>query len=113
LPRIDPTGSSIFLPPSNTAQQTPSPTLQAPVVPNRNPFLSASGPAFQQAAVPPPCDDGGCTTRTKHKKLTPNPNRKLTPGQAGQMLMTPSRIVAPVGSEVVVIAVNTLGAAQA
>ena len=137
LPRIDPTGSSIFLPPSNTttllgplqsasaglpqvnqplsslplanqqppvAQQTPSPTLQAPVVPNRNPFLSASGPAFQQAAVPPPCDGGGCSTRTKHKKLTPNPNRKLKPGQAGQMLMTPSRIVAPVGSEVVVIA---------
>ena len=139
IPRIDPTGRSIFLPASDTtsligarsgsvglpqvsqplpslppanqipaAQQTPAPTLQAPVIPNQNPNLTQrnSGPAFQQPAVPPPCDASGCGSgrRTVHKKLTPDPNRKLTPGQAGQMLMTPSRIVAPVGSEVVVIA---------
>ena len=138
IPRIDPTGRSIFLPTSDTtsligaqsgsvglpqisqplpslppanqipaAQQTPAPTLQAPVIPNQNFAQPSSGPAFQQPAVPPPCDASGCGSgrRTAHKKkLTPNPNRKLTPGQAGQMLMTPSRIIAPVGSEVVVIA---------
>ena len=137
IPRIDPTGRSIFLPPSDTtslitsqqsgavglpqisqplpsqpfvnqpltALQTPAPTLQAPVIPNTNPNLSAGGPAFQQPAVPPPCDGSRiCAKRAAHKKLTPDPNRKLTPGQAGQMLMTPSRIIAPVGSEVVVIA---------
>ena len=133
IPRIDPTGRSIFLPASDTtsligaqsgsvglpqisqplpsvpsvnpipaAQQTPAPTLQAPVIPNQNLAQGSSGPAFQQPAVPPPCD--GRVKRTSHKKLTPDPNRKLTPGQAGQMLMTPSRIIAPVGSEVVVIA---------
>ena len=133
IPRIDPTGRSIFLPTSDTtsligaqsglpqvsqplpslpadnripaAQQTPAPTLQAPVIPNQNVAQQNSGPAFQQPAVPPSCDASGSgTRRTAHKKLTPDPNRKLTPGQAGQMLMTPSRIVAPVGSEVVVIA---------
>ena len=138
IPRIDPTGRSIFLPTSDTtsligaqsgsvglpqisqplpslppanqipaAQQTPAPTLQAPVIPNQNFAQPSGGPAFQQPAVPPPCDASGCGSdrRTAHKKkLTPNPNRKLTPGQAGQMLMTPSRIIAPVGSEVVVIA---------
>ena len=133
IPRIDPTGRAIFLPASDTtsligaqsgsvglpqisqplpsvpsvnpipaAQQTPAPTLQAPVIPNQNLAQGSSGPAFQQPAVPPPCD--GRVKRTSHKKLTPDPNRKLTPGQAGQMLMTPSRIIAPVGSEVVVIA---------
>lgn len=134
IPRIDPTGRSIFLPASDTtsligaqsgsvglpqvnqpqpslplanpiptAQQTPAPTLQAPVIPNQNLAQRTSGPAFQQPAVPPPCD-GSDTRRTTRKKLSPDPNRKLTPGQAGQMLMTPSRIIAPVGSEVVVIA---------
>ena len=132
IPRIDPTGRSIFLPGNNTsqvgsqqtgfvglpqvsqplpsqpfipptAQATPVPTLQAPVVPNRNPFQNVSGPAFQQPPVPPPCDGSGGQT-AKKIKLSPNPNRKLSPGQAGQLLMTPSRIVAPVGSEVVVIA---------
>jgi len=132
IPRIDPSGRSIFLPGSNTtsligsqqtgvvgipqvsqplpsqaftpptSQATPAPTLQSPVVPNQNPFQNASGPAFQQPARPPACD--GSDARTVRKKLIPDPNRKLSPGQAGQMLMTPSRIVAPVGSEVVVIA---------
>ena len=132
LPRIDPSGRSIFLPSNNTtsligsqqtgsvglpqvsqplpsqpfiptAQAVPAPTLQAPVTPNSNPFRTASGPAFQQPARPPACD-GSDARNVRKPKLSPDPNRTLSPGQAGQMLMTPSRIVAPVGSEVVVIA---------
>ena len=136
IPRIDPSGRAIFLPSGNTtslissqqtgsigipqvsqplpsqpfipvAQATPAPTLQSPpVTPATNPFRTASGPAFQQPAVPPPCDGSGgsCSRTSKKPKLSPDPNRKLSPGQAGQLLMTPSRIIAPVGSEVVVIA---------
>ena len=84
------------------AAQNLAPTLPTANTPNRNPYRNASGPAFTQPPVPPPCDGSDRTSRRKH--LIPDPNRKLSPGQAGEMMMTPSRIVAPVGSEVVVLA---------
>jgi hypothetical protein len=82
--------------------QDPLPTLPAAPAPNRNPFRSASGPAFTPPPVPPPCDGSG--RKNRRKILIPDPNRNLSPGQEGQLMMTPSRIIAPVGSEVVVLA---------
>lgn len=82
--------------------QNPGPTLTAAPALNQNPFRTASGPAFKQPPVPPPCDGSGRVSR--RKTLIPDPNRSLSPGQAGELKMTPSRIIAPVGSEVVVLA---------
>lgn len=72
-------------------------------------------PAFTQPPQPPSCCDqcgkkgcfGGCVlSQFGHKKqhLIPNPRGYKTRGQQGEIIMTPSRIIAPVGSEVVVLA---------
>lgn len=145
IPRIDPSGNSIFLPSPNqtefvfpgqasgnvgpalppagvgpiapptlsgassppvataSAAQQPGlsvPTFVAPVVPQPQ-QRNTIEPAFQQPPVPPPCDARQVKTV---KRLTPDPYRRLTQGQAGQLIMTPSKIIAPVGSEVVVLA---------
>ncbi len=61
-------------------------------------------PAFQHPADPPPCV-GGCQTRTKSKKhIIPDPRGVKSAGQLGEIIMSPSRIVAPVGSEIVALA---------
>ena len=139
VPRIDPTGNSIFLPAPNATQfllpgstpgasnsgnlpPQPPPGLFQPAPANQagaaaaiQPVPAPTGispvrlapanqiiePAFQAPPVPPPCNPG-LIEQKKH--LIPDPNRSLKPGQAGQLVMTPSRIVAPVGSEVVVLA---------
>jgi len=72
------------------------------------------GPAFTRAPQAPPCGNPGCTNSScdgscrnkqpKKRHIIPNPEGKKTAGQNGQLLMTPSRIVAPVGSEVVILA---------
>ena len=71
-------------------------------------------PAFTRAPVAPPCGNancndpncqGGCqNSQPKKRHFIPKIDGRKTPGQNGQLLMTPSRIVAPVGSEVVVLA---------
>ena len=71
-------------------------------------------PAFTSPPVPPSCCGacgqqgcmGGCAgLLADHKQhLIPNPKGFKTRGQMGEIIMTPSRIVAPVGSEVVVLA---------
>ena len=89
--------------PSLPAQQQPGlsvPTTIATPVP-RTPSANLLTPAFQQPPKPPPCDARQFKTV---KRLTPDPNRRLSQAEAGQIIMTPSKIVAPVGSEVVVLA---------
>ena len=78
-----------------------------------NPFGNVSAPrrtgptrpAFTQPAKPPACGEGfGDGRKMKKKHYVPNMDERKTAGQRGQILMSPSRIIAPVGSEVVVIA---------
>ena len=82
------------------------PTFIAPGQPRPSNLVQPSrGPAFQHPPTPPPCGTGFCDGRRQKKKhYIPDPNERKTSGQNGQILMSPSRIIAPVGSEVVVIA---------
>ena len=76
----------------------------APVAPALPVAPVPTTPAFQHPADPPPCVDG-CQTRTKSKKhIIPDPRGVKTAGQLGEIVMSPSRIVAPVGSEIVALA---------
>lgn len=134
LPRIDPLGRSIFLPNNSTNIVTPAnsnptpgiivpgavaggtPVIQTPGVPN--PQLPQnipvqSGPAFTQPPAVPACPNGNCGARlgTPHiqpggsliSHHTPLRNR-LNQKKRGTLITTPAKIVAPVGSEVVVLA---------
>ena len=131
LPAFDPTGNRIFSPrPNSTQLLTPCATRGGCL--GLNPLRSQSGatggifqpaplspvvataptpnypvePAFQQPADPPPCNQPllGRKSAKQVKHIVPAPSRFKTTGQKGQIIMTPSRIVAPVGSEVVVLA---------
>ncbi len=105
LPAIDPNGSSIFLPFPNTTQLT-LPSFHGH---NGQPGLVPQ-PAYAAPAMPPPCIDGSCVTGTKHKLLHQHKlGHKLdkhfpSQGKAGEIQLTPTRIVAPVGGEVVLLA---------
>ena len=130
LPAIDPSGNRIFLPNTNTTLLTPNSAAQNALTnPLRqgtgtvgsgvfsqrglNPFgnvstprnLGRSGPAFTQPRRAPACGGSGCLEDQKQSKkhFVPNMDERKTAGQQGEILMTPSRIIAPVGSEVVVI----------
>ena len=85
---------------------TPQPTFLAPARPRANNYVRPNqGPAFTHPQTPPPCGTGFADGRRQSKKhYIPDPRARKTNGQKGQILMTPSRIIAPVGSEVVVIA---------
>ena len=128
LPAIDPTGSSVFQPGgtqlltpgaaranSGAVSQFGQPVVASPVfqpqpftpppvaIPQTPRAQNPGGPAFQHPATPPPCN-GQAITKTKRKTYVPDVTRRKSPGKNGQIIMTPSRIVAPVGSEVVVLA---------
>lgn len=101
LPAFDPTGSKIFLPyPNSTAPLGPCAARQSPP-PTR--------PAFTHATPRPACADGICPatpplgTRPPHG-LTKFVSASKPVGKTGEIILTPSRILAPVGSEVVVMA---------
>ncbi len=113
VPAIDPTGSAIFLPPPYSTEIL-SPFGQRNTVP---PTVHPGpiGPAFQVPPDAPTCVDGSCAPghgsaghglHGHHRQ--PGPLRqhidKVHKGRHGEIIMTPSRIVAPVGSEVVVLA---------
>ncbi len=125
LPAIDPSGNRIFLP-ATTELLTPGTTTGTVLGLNplrRQADASAGGiyqpapfqnqpaptpqypvqPAFQNPPDPPPCNQP-VASRHEKKHLIPKTTGPKTAGQNGQILMTPSRIVAPVGSEVVVLA---------
>ena len=87
LPAIDPSGEQVFLPhPNYTTLNTPSSHFPKP--------------AFKSPDPPPPCpiDPNAVTTKPRkhfnHKDL-------LHPGKSGQLFVSPSRLLAPVGGEVV------------
>lgn len=128
LPAIDPTGNRIFLPaPNSTSLLTPG-KLGHHHRRNPNPFGPANasfqasplpptpaapivsgpvGPAYQNPAPPESCctgDGTGCQFRTRnHKHVIPKPGGFKTAGNRGEIIMSPYRIIAPVGSEVVVL----------
>jgi uncharacterized repeat protein (TIGR01451 family) len=95
LPRIDPTGNRIFAPGGTTLV---------------NPLTPASGypstaPAFQEPPTPPKCIDGekckgclGCLSKKNHNSAD------FERGRCGELLLTPNRLVAPVGGEVILLA---------
>ena len=95
LPRIDPTGNRIFAPGGTTLV---------------NPLTPASGypstaPAFQAPPTPPKCIDGdkckGCLGCLSKKN---NSSADFERGRCGELLLTPNRLVAPVGGEVILLA---------
>lgn len=104
LPAIDPNGSRIFLPLPNTTQ------LAVPRLHSRDgePGIIPN-PAFAAPAVPPPCLDGAPPADRhallKHHKLASKVKQHFSsPGKAGEIQLTPLRVVAPVGGEVVLLA---------
>lgn len=126
VPAIDPSGSRIFLPRGNSTQiLTPraaarnsastnplriaqNPAFQPqPFTAPQPPAVAAPQypiqPAFQHPPTPAPCDAPLVDGKPK-KHLVPKIEGLKTAGQRGQIIITPSRIVAPVGSEVVVLA---------
>ena len=108
IPQIDPTGNRIFLPaPSTTRILTPG------LARNSAGSAAAAGlqtqpsrPAFAQPSDPESCCNNGPAVRTtpRHQYIIPKPSRYPSRGQTGEIILTPSKIIAPVGSEVVVLA---------
>lgn len=106
LPAIDPNGSCLFLPFPTTTQ------LQVPPVhstSDQTGFLPA--PAYQSPPTPPACQDGKCEPtgvcnlfHRKHDCLHKIHDHFRSPGKAGEIQLTPVRVVAPVGGEVVFLA---------
>lgn len=106
LPRIDPYGSRIVLPFPNTTQLNGIEHKSG-----GKGILHGSGPAFAEPAAPPPCLDASCNGGVtnlfhKHKliKHIEDKFEKHKPGACGEIQLTPTRIVAPVGGEVVLLA---------
>jgi uncharacterized repeat protein (TIGR01451 family) len=107
LPAIDPNGSRIFLPFPSTTQ------LNVPRLHDGNgqPGILPT-PAFSTPAAPPPCLDGSvedaggvCNLfNHKHKLISSVHDHFRTAGKAGEIQLTPLRVVAPVGGEVVLLA---------
>lgn len=96
LPAIDPTGQQLFLPQPNST------TLTGPESCNLFP-----SPAFETPATPPPCVQGfgpGCGGPSTSSCYDPHCNAFKDQGERGQIMMTPLRVVAPVGGEVVLLA---------
>jgi uncharacterized repeat protein (TIGR01451 family) len=102
LPAIDPTGNRIF-----TNQFT---TILTPHDPNNG--YPSTQPAFQAPPEPPPCIQGANGTNKKLCKgclagkgcLARKKEAEEIRGRCGQLLLTPTRIVAPVRGEVVLLA---------
>ncbi len=89
LPAIDPSGSRIFLPKPNSTQ------------------FNAPTPAFQNPVAPPPCLDGGVCNlcgQDRNRVLKKLQEHFKSKGKTGEIQLTPLRVVAPVGGEVVLLA---------
>ena len=118
-PQVQP---RILQPQLNPGFAQPAPQLQPFQTPRFNPtqrnnIIQPSNypvsPAFTRPARVPPCGNVNCydancrgckNSQPKKRHFIPKTEGYKTPGQNGQLIMTPSRIVAPVGSEVVVLA---------
>ncbi|MFT7633434.1 MAG: hypothetical protein ACI87E_004490, partial [Mariniblastus sp.] len=89
-------GNPVFQPPAFTPPNNNLPANTGNQYPDQ--------PAFQHPATPPPCDGPAISPWQQKKYYEPTVTDAKSPGQNGQIIMTPARIVAPVGSEVVVLA---------
>ncbi|MEE2639064.1 MAG: hypothetical protein VX768_00435 [Planctomycetota bacterium] len=111
LPRIDPSGNRLFLPGNAQFSQPyrPVPAFASPPAPAPCPLpgvapRNAAMPRFAQPVAPGvPAAANPIPTLPKPRILPPAPEFTL-PGKAGRIILTPDEIVAPVGSEVVVMA---------
>lgn len=109
LPAIDPNGSSIFLPLPNTTQLVVPHVHDRPGQPGTG-FLPT--PAFATPATPPPCLDASGETPGgicnlfdhQHKLVSKVHDHFRSRGKSGEIQLTPVRVVAPVGGEVVLLA---------
>lgn len=117
LPAIDPTGNRVFLPRPYSTSIAVNP-LRAPQPPavvsfqDSQPVVgvapsvgSSSVPipaAFQHPPDPPPCNQPFVNNCGK-KHIIPYAKKPHSNAGRGQIISTPHRIVAPVGSEVVVL----------
>lgn len=110
FPAIDPNGQSIFLP-HPAATQLRLPHLHAQ---DGTPGILPQD-AFPAPAAPPPCVDGSCPEpgggqhgihnlfKNKRAEIASHFANK-DPGKCGEIQLTPLRIVAPVGGEVLLLA---------
>lgn len=101
LPAFDPTGSRVFLPyPSATTPLGPCAAKRSEG-PVRPAFTQpAPKPAFDGPPGGPIAASGLRAHNAGHQVERPSRSR----GKSGEIILTPSRILAPVGSEVVVMA---------
>lgn len=94
IPAFDPSGNRIF---ASQPTQLTLPQLHGPngtsIVPNAS---------FPEPPTPPTCLQG--PTPPSQTLSNPTPRNNDDRGRCGQMLLTPTRIVAPVGGEVVLLA---------
>ncbi len=97
----------------NPVATPPPPNFGAPVGVVATPASGPPQPAYTHPPDVPRCDGkcgGSCLScrmlggKADTKHVIPKTTLKPTRGQMGQIIMTPSRIVAPVGSEVIVLA---------
>jgi uncharacterized repeat protein (TIGR01451 family) len=106
LPAIDPNGSCLFLPPPNKTQLTIPPVHSKG---DQTGFLPA--PAYQAPEPPAACVDASCEPagvcnlfQRKDHCVHKIHEHFRPPGKAGEIQLTPLRVVAPVGGEVVFLA---------
>lgn len=102
LPAIDPSGQRIFLPgPSGT-------TLANPTDSQCQGLGFFPKPAWQEATTPPPCPEPPPTAppgaQTPLVPAAPAQPNAVQRGVPGTLSVTPTRMIAPVGSEVVLVA---------
>lgn len=106
LPAIDPNGRCLFLPLTNTTQLDIPPLHSSPgqqgIIPT---------PAYQAPVAPAPCVGANCEPggvcnlfHRKHDCLNKIHDHFRCPGKMGELQLTPLRVVAPVGGEVVLLA---------
>ncbi len=94
LPAIDPSGQRIFLPSPNRTE------INRDILPGNDGLIP--NPAFPTPVSPPPCIQG--TTAPNVQPVGTGLLAKHDRGNCGQLMMTPTKIVAPVGGEVLLLA---------
>ncbi len=106
LPAIDPNGRCLFLPLTNTTQLDIPPLHSSP---GQQGFIPT--PAYQAPVAPAPCVGANCEPggvcnlfHRKHDCLQKIHDHFRCPGEIGELQLTPLRVVAPVGGEVVLLA---------
>ena len=106
VPTFDPTGARVF-----ASEPT---TLVGPFQSRNNIGIANRGlgsPAYQAPEDPPPCETGPyCSEEARMLAQGPNFRERLNAkgislhkGRKGELILTPSRTIAPVGSEIILL----------